>query len=201
MGRTSQVFIADPLDEGRLGKFDSIVEVPVILDQGEHQVNEKKVFSSIFTKEPVADLEVVALAFKTPAGTKRIHLIGEFTTLTGGVLDLIEGVAWDAETGTTNAILNRFREAVPQPSAMLENQGQASFEASNKVIVNPDNLAGGTILSSFRAFGEKNRFSGAGYAIAKWILKPDTQYVCKFTSTAAANAAQVSILWNEHTDE
>ena len=194
-------FSQDPTDITRRGKFDQLVKIPIFIDHAESEINQKETFSSIITDLTLADTETLALAFKTPAGTKRVHLIGEFITLTGGRLDFIEGPTWDNESGSLNPIFNRFREASPQASAMLEDGGQAPFTATDNVIKNPTTLAGGTIISNFVAFGEKNRFSGDGYAIAKWILEPDTQYACLFTSTAAANSAQVRILWFEHTDE
>ena len=194
-------FNQDPNDITRRGKFDQLVKIPIFIDHAESEINQRETFSSIITDLTLADTETLALAFKTPAGTTRIHLIGEFITLTGGRLDFIEGPTWDNQSGALNPIFNHFREATPQSSIMLEDQGQAGFIASDNLNANPTTLAGGTIISNFVAFGEKNRFSGDGYAIAKRILAPDTQYACLFTSTAAANKAQVRILWFEHTDE
>ena len=194
-------FSQDPEDLSRRGKFDPIVMAPVTISQEQHEVNEKEAFSASITDLVVADAETVSLAFKTPSLPVRIHLLGEFLTLTGGTLDFIEAPTWDNQSGALNPVFNRFREAAPQASVVLEDQGQAGFVASENIISNPTTLAGGTIISSFTAFGEKNRFTGSGYAVSKWILSPDTQYACRFTSINAANAAQITLLWYEHTDE
>jgi len=145
--------------------------------------------------------DTLILAFKTPAGTKRTHVVMSFSTLVGGDLQMLEGPTWNNQTGSKHPIYNRKREAVMNSSTLLEDQAQVGFVASDNLILNPVNLAGGTDIHNIWAFGKKDKLSaGSMRDLEELILKPDTQYAMIFTSNGANNKAQVILNWYEHTD-
>lgn len=195
------VHIADPSDTTRVGEFDTVFQIPVTIDVAHHEIHEGDSFHCCGTDTELADEATLILTFKTPAGTKRVHMLHSFVTLTGGHLEILEGATWTNQTGTKQPIFNRKREASMNNSGILEDQAQAGFVASNNMILNPDSVAGGTAIHTHYAYGAKNFYSGQGRELEEFILKPATQYAFKFTADAAANAAQMMLNFYEHTDE
>lgn len=196
-----RVLIQDPNDSERVASFDTMFKTLLFLDVPHFEVHEGHAFISDAVDTSMADTATLILAFKTPAGTKRAHMVIEFTTLVGGHLDIIEGPTWDNQSGTKNPIYNRFREAAMTSSVLLEDQAQPGFVASDNVILNPTNVAGGTVLHDLYGFGKKEKFPSDSRDVSEWILKPDTQYAIRFTADGGSNKGQVILNWYEHTDE
>lgn len=191
----------DPADITRQGKFDEIQSMPVYQSEPHYEVHEGGAFVLDVVHLTLDNAATIILAFKTMSGTKRAHMMTNFMTLTGGHVDIIEAPTWTAESGTLVTIYNRKRLASMTNSGLLENKGQATFTASNGLILNPDDFADGTIIHDLYGFGQKNQFNAGGRDIEEIILKPDTQYAVRFVSDAASNKAQLELNWYEHTDE
>lgn len=194
-------FLIDPDDNTRRGEFNSLFPVPVVINVPHHEIHEGGSFTSNGVDTSMGLNDTLILAFQTPAGTKRAHVLHRFITLTGGHIEVIEGPTWDNQTGALQPIYNRKREAAMGSSVLLEDQAQAGFVASDNLILNPTTVAGGTVIHTLYAYGNKNSFTGAARDTDELLLKPDTQYAYKFTSDAASNAAQIMLDWYEHTDE
>ncbi len=194
-------FIVDPSDETRQGEFDNLFTIPVMIDVSHHEIHEGDSFTCNAIDLTLASAATMSLAFKTPSGTKRVHIFHRFVTLTGGHVEVTEGPTWTNQSGAKQAIYNRKREASMGSSGMLEDQAQAEFVASNNMILEPGSISGGTVIHTSYAFGRKNQFTGANRETDELILKPDTQYTYKFTSDAADNSANMVLDWYEHTDE
>ena len=180
------------------GERDALFDIPVAIDVAHHEVHEGDAFRCSIVDVTLASAAAMALAFKTPAGTKHVHIVMEFITLTGGHVELLRAPTWVAQTGSAEAISNHFDGA--GSSAILENEGQAGFVASDNMIGNPTTLAGGTVILTKYAFGQKNFFPGAGREVQETVLAADTQYAFRFTSDAASNKAFMALDWYEHTD-
>jgi len=187
----------DPTDNTRLAKFDPMFAVPVVNSVEHYEIHEGHAFKCNAVDTAMADTDELALCCKTPAGTKLIHVIYEFSTLTGGHLDLVEGPTWTTGSGAQHAIFNRLRAVAMASSVLLEDTTSA-FVANDAMVLSPAALAGGTVVDSVYAFAVKNRFSGAGRDGNEWVLQPDTTYAFRFVATAAANAAQILLHWYEH---
>jgi hypothetical protein len=175
----------------------------VVISYQHADVHQGSSYKSDVIDGSLSDSETIILAFKTAAGTKRAHLIAEFSTLVGGNLEIWEGVTWTAETGSLNPILNRWRQSSMNSSMMLENSGQPTFTATDNLILNPTGLSTGTAISVHHlyAWGKKEKFAGGSVRdIEELILKPDTQYAVVFTASGGSNAAQIILNWYEHTD-
>lgn len=200
MTELRKLVLSDPNDATRLAEFDTLFSVPIVIDVGHHEVHEGDAFITDVTDVTMGDNDTLMLAFKTMAGTKRAHMVVEFTTLVGGLLEIIEAPTWDVSTGAQNPIYNRKRLGSMTSSGLLEST-TGSYVANNNVISNPTNFAGGTVIHEIIAFGAKNFFSGAGRDVAEFILKPETLYAYRFTAEGASNMAQIVLNWYEHTDE
>ena len=181
-------------------KVDRLTGSIITIDYAHHEVHGGSSFASDVVDTTLANAETICLAFKTAAGTKRIHLIEKWIVLVSGYIDLIEGPTWTNQTGTKVPIYNRKRETTMKSSVLLEDQAQLGFVASNNVIGNVTGLSGGTTISTEYAFGTRRSPASRARGTNEWILKPDTQYCIRLTSTANSNAAQIILDWYEHTD-
>jgi hypothetical protein len=188
------------LSEVALVRMDALTDVLMTVDYGHGEVHAGSAFLAESHDTAMADTDTLVMAFKTPSGTKRAHMMAEFVTMTGGYLELVEGATWDASSGTAIPIANRKRETSMNSSILLEDRSTGSFIANDELIENPTTFAGGSALPRRYAFGVKTFYSGESRSVAEVILKPDTQYGVRFTSTAAGNEAQILLHWYEHTD-
>ena len=179
--------------------LDGVSEGLITIDYAHHETHEGDAFETSAVDESMGDGDTVILAFKTMSAPKRMHMIMEFATLVGGHIDIIEGPTWDNQTGTLNPIYNRKREAEMGSSGVLEDQGQASFIASDNMILDPTTFAGGTAIHTHFVFGARGSPASAR-GVHEWLLKPDTQYGIRLTADGAANAAHMRVEWYEHSD-
>lgn len=196
-----KVKIVDPDDNTREGLFDPIFKVPAYNSIGHLEVHEQDAFLCCHQDTSMSDTDTIVMAFKTPPGTKRMHLVYSFSTLAGGHLEIFKDSTWDAETGTLAPICNRFQLDTPASSAVLENQAQAGFVASDNMIADPTNLTHGTaVIPVVYAFGNKQISGGSSRDIEEIVLEPDTLHTILFTADGNTNAGQIYLNWYEHTD-
>jgi hypothetical protein len=181
-------------------KPDTLTGAISVIDYEHHEIHAGSSFNVSATDTSLANGETLNIAFKTPAGTKRVHLIDECAILISGYLEIIEGCTWNNQTGTKVPIYNRKREATMRSSILLEDQAQLAFVASDNVMANVVNVAGGTIISTQYAFGARNTIGIVTRNTNEWILKPDTTYCIRLTSSDNNNKAEIVLDWYEHTD-
>lgn len=187
-----------------IARLDTMTSVLPVISYSHYAVHEGHSFKSDFVNEALGDNATIVLAFKTPAGTKRIHMLPEFVTLVGGDLSVWEGATWDTNSGVVNPIINRKREASMDSSVLLEDlTATPTFTATDNILSNPANLVtvGKTLIHHFYTWGAKGKFlAGGARDTEELILKPDETYAVVFTGDGAANKAQVILNWYEHTD-
>lgn len=197
------VRIADPDDSSRLAKFDDLYAALRVIGSEHGEVHEGHAFSAAYVDLAMGNADTFIMAFKTPAGTKRVHLVYFFDTLTGAHLDMYKDSTWTADQGDpTVEIFNRFQTNAPSSSALLENTNQAGFVASNQIIIDPTNHVPGTeIMPPDYAFALKGKFQGKQHAMSELILEVDTLHSLVMTSDAASNKIQLVFSWYEHQDD
>ncbi len=193
--------IVDPTDTDRRAALDSISLTMVFIAGEISAINSKKSFVTSVSDLTLDLNDTLSIGFKTPAGPARIHITSGLDVFSGGLFELIEDPTWTNQSGVLEPIINRFRESSPVSSAVLEDSGQVSFTATDNVIKNPTGVAGGTILRAINAFGAKEKISGSADFKKKVILKVDTQYVIRFTSSEDTNSAEIRLDWQEQEDE
>jgi hypothetical protein len=183
---------------------DSLTNALICISYEHHEVHEGDAFVVDVEDESMADTDTLSIAFKTPAGTKRAHIVAEFVTLVGGELEIWEGPTWTTNTGTLVDIINRKRLAAMTSSILLEDiTTPPTFAATDAIMKNVTGLATGaaTRLSHLFAWGVQNKFgAGGGRDESEILLKPETQYAFVFTAIGNSNKAQLILHWYEHTD-
>jgi hypothetical protein len=200
IGAAPLSILADPSDASRQQEFDPLFKAPLWIDIGHHEIHEGDAFLCSYADISMANTDTFVVAFKTIAGTKRMHLLYSFNTLAGGHLDIYKDSTWDAETGSLLPIYNHLQLDTSASSTMLENQSTAGFTATDNLILDPTNLSHGTkVIPSDYVFGN-NQKSGETRSTAEIILEPDTLHTILFTADGGSNAGQVKLNWYEHTD-
>ncbi len=193
---TGRLHISQPIDE-LSGAIETITDA-------HHHVHEGEAFVADFTNSALGDTETINICFKTPVGTKRANLVGEFTSLVGGEFEIWEGPTWTTGSGNTQEAVNRFRKPAMTGTGMLEDKtATPSFTATNNVLI--DTLGLNTTpamrIHHWHAWGKKEKISAGGARdTSEIILKPDTTYAALFTAVGASNKAQIVLNWYEHTD-
>lgn len=183
--------------------IDELSSAAIGIEFAHHEIHEGDAFFADFEDEEIADGETIILAFKTMAAPVNVHMVMEFSTLTGGNIRLWEGPTWTAETGTEVPIVNRNRVGTPNSSGILANQAQAGFVAANVVNANPTGLNTGSAMSLHHIFAwgsQAKPTGGPRRDVAEIVSKPDTQYASVFTGSGANNKAQMILNWYEHGD-
>ena len=195
-----QVKLVSSVADSTGGVCDEMTNSLITISYEHHEIHEGDSFVVSIVDTTMASAETLVLAFKTPAGTKRAHLIYEYSTLTGAHCELIEGPTWDQGSGAAVTITNRLRAASPASSILLENRGQVTFTASDEMISNPTTLSGGTVIDTNYSFGSNKLPESSRRGQHEFILKPDSTYAIRFTSDASSNKGQIIVDWYEHTD-
>lgn len=198
-----QVILQDPDDAERLAKFDDLYAALRTVGSEHGEVHEGHYFKAAYVDLAMGNADTFAIAFKTPAGAKRVHFIYFFETLTGAHLDMYKYSTWTANQGDDMIpIYNRFQTAATLSSAILENSLQVDFVASDQLIIDPTgHVAGDNIMPPDYAFAQKGKFLGKQHATSELILEVDTLHSTVITSDAASNKVQLALGWYEHVDD
>lgn len=196
--------------KGRIRPLDNILAVDAMtralagVSYVHHKIHDGNSFATDFADATLADAATIIMVFKTMKGTRRVHLLMEFSTLVGGYIEIWEGPIWTTNTGTVNPITNRLRKSGTRVSGLLEDKTSTPvFTATGNVLVNPTglNTGGATSLHKHYAWGERGKVGAIGQRDEnEFVLKPDTQYAVVFTGIGASNKAQLILNWYEHTD-
>ncbi|MCK5017569.1 MAG: hypothetical protein KAS32_10920 [Candidatus Peribacteraceae bacterium] len=150
-----------------------------------------------------ANLAVAALnvAFKTLAGSKRAHMIFGWSSNDEILYEIIEGATWDQGTGTALDIFEHSRGG-GSSTLILEDKNQPAFTASNQVIKDVTNIAGGTTFEGQYTYNASIGAGGIGetrFAAHEWILKANTTYIVRATKTDTNCKISIDMHWYEHT--
>jgi hypothetical protein len=184
-----------------VGIVDALTNTAVGLSYAHHEVHEGDGFTASLVDLSMNNNDTVILAFQTAAGTKRVHMLPQFSTLVGGRFQLMEAPTWNAQSGSSVPILNRKREAAMNSSNILADQAQPGFVAADVMHGNPTGLAGGTSVYDVYTFGERGKVgAGTSRETDETILRPGIQYAALFTAIGNSNNGQIILTWYEHTD-
>ncbi len=185
-------------------RMDAMTNTLQMIDYAHHEVHGGSSFGACtFTGVELTNQldagQTRILCFKTPAGTKRAHMIIQFAANGAGHIDVVESPTWNDSSGTLVTIFNRKRDETG--SLMEQDQATGAFQATNQVILNPNNFAGGTVVDTSWIFGEKEKSTGDARGVQEVILKPATQYGIRYYADADSNSMFMKLDWYEHTDK
>ena len=166
--------------------------------QEHHEIHEGHAFHCGNDQVTMATTETINFAFKTPpAATKLIHMVVEFTTKAGGLMEMLEAATWTKQTGTVLVPKNNDRNS-NNKSTLLGNETTSTFTA-NEIAYDVTTVltTNATTCCQSRVFGS-NKDAGSSRARVEQILKADTTYVIRFTADGNTNGCFLKLAWYEH---
>ena len=189
------IFIFGQDDDGNIApvRINADSEGLITIDVGHSKVHQGNSYLSWINDEDLDNNETLVLSFKTDA-TKEMHM----TLLTNGTVEgnseVREGVTWDTGTGTPNPIYNRNRNSSNTSMALEDTDG--SFNATMNLVLNPDNVTGGTVIDRHH-FGVGKKAGGEAREREEIELKKDTNYCFVITSEGNDNDVLLKLSWYE----
>jgi hypothetical protein len=194
MTELRKLYLYDP-DTGGAAKFDSITNALTVIDYEHHEHHGGSAYAvQVVTTSGTA----VSLAFKTPAGTKKAHMVFEFATESKAHVIVYEGTVWTTNTGTVVAPKQQNRSSA-NTSMLLEDKTATPAYTAGGVLQNPTITTVGDVISQIYTFAGKQTGSSGGKR-HELILDPDETYSFVLTSDDGSKGLQLRLYWYEHTD-
>jgi len=159
------------------------------IDFAHHEVHEENSFNVCATAAATASKSI---SFKTGTG-KQLHIILSYATESAAHVEVKEGVAITATSGTEDVIINRDRNS-SKISTVLQNKSGA-FVADNKVLIDATTV-GGTIIADHKTWSTKH-YGVQRRGNGEWILKEDTEYEIILTSDDGSKGLHLELNWYE----
>lgn len=195
MTELRKLYLYDPTTS-REAKFDSMTDAIAIVDYAHHEIHGGSSFSADVYVEAGTQLNI---CFKTPAGTKRAHMLFEFASESKSVLYVFEGSTWTTNTGTVYAPINQNRGSANE-SILLEDKTATPDYTANGVLLNATTVVTGDIVDTVHAPGTKQSGGASGSKREELVLKPDETYRVFLGSLDGSKDLFLKLLWYEHTD-
>jgi hypothetical protein len=154
----------------------------------------------VHVESGAATVATIAMAFKVPSGTKRMHPTIDWKASDRAHIELMEGATWDTNTGTVIAAFDNNR-ITANTSQVQEDKTATPAWTAGSVLKDPSNIAGGTVLHTDYAYTSKT--AGGSYSLARheWPLANNQTYVIRVTKDSAGNIYMgIVVHWYEHTD-
>jgi len=195
-------------DTVKPARMDAVTHSIQTVDYAHHEIHAGSSFTCSYAQTVADNGDKTIIAFKTPAGTKYLHLTASASAT--GVADacIIEAPTITDNTGATLPVYNRRRVGTPTATTVIDTSqnpdvaGQATFftEATQ------GNVTGGTEIANIplgaTGGGPVKSVGGLSRGQQEWILKPNTLYAFVVESLAdGANIHWVELDWYEHTDK
>ena len=186
---------------GRTAALDGVTDAIQTVSYAHHEIHAGSTFHVQVYDGSVAAAGSVRISFKTPAGTKRAHMIFSFASEGSSHLIIAEGATWTTNTGTVVAPTNQLRAAAPGASILLEDKTDTPNWTANGVLTDATAVGAGTSLRDIYVFGS-NKVGGGGSHRQEIILMPDQTYTISLTNDeATAKDLILHLDWYEHTDK
>lgn len=180
-------------------RVDSMTHTLQVIDYAHHEIHGGSTFCTRHYDGTLSNGDTIILAFKVPSGTKKPHLLVQFTANANTHVDLCEGATWTTGTGSQNSIENHNRDSA-NTSFVQEDTG-GSFATTENAVLNPSGFSAGTIVDQWYSFGEKEKQETGARGTDEWILNDDTQYAVRLVSDEDNNMGFLKLVWYEHTDK
>lgn len=195
--RTAAGKISDT--EVRDVRVDEITHTLQTIDYAHHEIHGGSTFCTRHYDGTMSNGDTIIFAFKVPSGTKKPHLLIQFTANANTHVDLCEGATWTTSTGSQNIIADHNRETAN--TSFLQEDTGGSFSATGNVVLNPSGFSAGTIIDQWYSFGEKEKQETGARGTDEWVLNNDTQYAIRLVSDEDNNMAFLKAVWYEHQDK
>ena len=172
------------------------------IDSAHKEIHDGDAYTVSIVNGSLGDNATLNIAFKTPATTKYIHMIIDWSSKAGGSIEVVEAPTWTQGTGTSLAIFNRNRNS-SNTSGIKNNATTTTFLANSKMIKDVTTVLETNALTvdQEHVFGAANKGASNQRGVQEVILLADTNYVIRYTADGATNAGAIKLSWAEYQRE
>lgn len=182
-------------DTGRALTVDAMTDAITVIEYEHHEHHGGSAYA---VQNNTAAGTSCILAFKTPAGTKRAHMVYEFSAESKAHVTVYEGRTWTTDTGTVVAPKNQNRGSA-NTSMLLEDKSATPDWTAGGVLQDPTGQGDGSVISLIYTYTSKQVGASEGKR-NELVLKPDTTYSFELASDDGSKGLQLRLYWYEHTD-
>ena len=195
---------ADETDEVRMDASTNTLQT---IEYEHHEIHSGSSFTCFF-QDTVTDTDNrTIVTFKTPSGTKYIHIVVSVSATAISVARIREAPTYTDDAGVTLAIHNRNRVGTPTGSIVLDTSQSPDTAGSATSYVhdtaNPP-AEDGTIIAEIplgSATSPVKSVGGTTRGQQELVLKPATLYSFEIKSIDASdNTHWIELDWYEHSD-
>lgn len=158
-----------------------------------HAGNSFKVDINTNDLDDEGDEDALHISFTTPNTTKWMHLVVEATATGAADLSITEAPTGGVGGGDDLTIFNRDRNSSTVSGAISTGSSTA-----NKMTQDASAPTGGTEIHHWKFGTGKNKIGGSVRSIEEFILKQNTKYSFRLSSSTDAIIAQLTLHWYEH---
>lgn len=194
MTELRKLYLADE-DNNRTAGLDAMTDTLMTIDYAHHEIHSGSHYAVQHNASAGAS---VVIAFKTPAGTKKAHVVWEFPHESKCHVTVYEGRTWTTNTGTVVAPKNQNRDS-SNTSMLLEDKTATPDWTAGGVLQDPTGLGSGSVISLIYMYTDKSAGDEGGKR-HELVLKPDETYSFEMTSDDGNKGMQLRLYWYEHTD-
>jgi hypothetical protein len=190
-------------DTYQVPRLDATTHALEVIDFAHHEIHDGSFFCASYSEVNADDGDYVSLYFKTPDTNLEVHMFCQWQSSGAAYFRIREGAVVTANTGTTQAAINRNRRS-SNTSKMFDN---ATTPVAGKVMSDvtlADHTAsvagdkGGLVIYE-GYFGAGRSTPGGNRNDDEYILKQNMGYVFEIESDAADVIASVNLAWYERT--
>lgn len=182
------VLLTDPNDYSRQAEFDPVFKIPIVIDVAHHEIHEGDSFfySEIGTLNLAATRDILIV---TPNTTKRTHFTFYVTTTAETMLEFFEAVT-TSNDGTPVTSFNRERASSNVAGTLLYHTPTVTDTGTRLIVEQVGNATGGAA-----------KVGGNSLERSEFVLKTNSKYMGRATSSANGNDVTIFLDWYEHTPE
>jgi hypothetical protein len=170
-----------------IGPGDPISDIPVMIDFDHHQIHEGESFAYLFYGAVNSASKDFRLVVPNVAATTRTpHLIWEVVADAAALALLYEAPTWTAGGVAAGVTYNKNRNSASAPGTVVYVTGGTALTVN----------ALGTLIDTGMIFSGKFAAGGQDRALMEWVLKSNTEYLFRVTTTGNTNVI-VRLHWYE----
>lgn len=175
-------------------KFDLVTGAAVGIDYIHHEVHDGKVFQANVYDLDLDSTDTLISAFKIPDTSTRFHMVVYADCSLTGVFEFLRGPTITNGSGSDVVAYNHDENS----SNVSEILNIEASPTAGRLTENPTVTADGVVIWS-RALGAgKNQALASSRDEQEIILKNDTIYACRITSSLDNAVANIGMIWYEH---
>lgn len=190
--------LADILVQVSRGEIDSMTRVSVAITHPHHEIHEGKMFKADLDTTDLdseGSNDALHISFVTPDSDTMGHIIYLVYVSGEATFEIVEAPTGGVAGGNGMAMTNRNRNS--SNASVMKNTNDGTVDQYTEDATAP---TGGTVIHHEELGTGKNKQAGESRDLNEFVLKRNTKYSFRTTSTVDNVTAQMTLNWYEHTE-